>query len=153
MNKKGIPEVLVRSVMSWYEGAKTRFRVDSESSEEFEVIVGMLQGSVLSLLLFAVVLDVVTEFLGEGVPSEFLYAGDLGLMSEAIDGLRNKFLKWKEAFESKGLRINQGKTKVMVSSGITKDGMSRCKVDPCGIYSLRAMGNSKVFKKLCMQKM
>ena len=29
MRKKRIPEVLVRSVMSLYEGAKTRVRVDS----------------------------------------------------------------------------------------------------------------------------
>ena len=40
MWKIGIPEVLVRSVMSLYEGAKTRFRVDPELSEEFEVKVG-----------------------------------------------------------------------------------------------------------------
>ena len=26
----------------------------------------------------------------------------LDLMSETIEGLRNKFLKWKETFESKG---------------------------------------------------
>ena len=44
--KKGIPEVLVRSVMSLYEGAKTRVRVYSILSEEFEVKVGMHQGSV-----------------------------------------------------------------------------------------------------------
>ena len=30
MRKKGIPKVLVRSVMNLYEGAKTRVRVDSE---------------------------------------------------------------------------------------------------------------------------
>ena len=35
MRKKGIPEVLVRSVISLYEGAKTRVRGDSELSEEF----------------------------------------------------------------------------------------------------------------------
>ena len=46
-------------VMSLYEGAKTRVRVDSELSEEFEVKVGMHQGSVLSPFLFAVVIDVV----------------------------------------------------------------------------------------------
>ena len=40
LRKKEIPDVLVRSVMSLYEGAKTRVRVDSELSEEFEVIVG-----------------------------------------------------------------------------------------------------------------
>ena len=36
----------------------------------------------------------------------------------------------KKAFESKGLKDNLGKTKVMVSRGITKDGMSKSKVDP-----------------------
>ena len=48
--------------MSLYEGAKTIVRVDAELSEKFEVKVGMHQGSVLSPFLFAVVLDVVTEF-------------------------------------------------------------------------------------------
>ena len=37
MRKNEIPEVLVRSVMSLYEGAKTRVRVDCELSEEFEI--------------------------------------------------------------------------------------------------------------------
>ena len=57
-------------------------------------------------------------------------------MSETIEGLWNKFLKWKVAFESKGLKINLGKTKVVFCRGITKDGMSKNKVDPCGVYSL-----------------
>ena len=46
------------------------------------------------------------------------------LMRETIEGLRNKFLKWKEAFESKGLKVNLEKTKVMVCYDITKDSMS-----------------------------
>ena len=40
IRKKGIPEVLVRSVMSLCEGAKTRVGVDYEMSEEVEVKVG-----------------------------------------------------------------------------------------------------------------
>ena len=51
MKRKAIPEVLDRSVMSLYEGAMTVVRVDSELSEEFEVKVGMHQGSVLSQYL------------------------------------------------------------------------------------------------------
>ena len=39
-----------------------------------------------------------------------LYADDLVVMSETIEGLMSKFLKWKEAFESKGLKVNLGKT-------------------------------------------
>ena len=34
--EKGIPEILVRSVMSLYEGAKTRVGVDSYLPEEFK---------------------------------------------------------------------------------------------------------------------
>ena len=49
-----------------YEGVKTRVRVDCELSEEFEVNVGMYQGSVLSPFVFAVVVDVVTELAREG---------------------------------------------------------------------------------------
>ena len=46
--------------MSLYEGAKTRVRVDSELSEEFQLKVVVHQGSVLSHFLFVVVVDVVT---------------------------------------------------------------------------------------------
>ena len=52
----GIPKVYITSVMSMYEGAKTRVRVDSE---EFGVKVVMPL-----LFLFAVVVDV-TEFARE----------------------------------------------------------------------------------------
>ena len=85
--------------------------------------------------------------LPEGALSELLYADDLVLISETIDGHRDKFLKWKEAFESKDLKANLGKTKVMVSGGITKNGISKSKVDPCGFCSLRVKANSV----LCLQ--
>ena len=73
MRKKGIPEILVRSVMSLYEGANTMVRMDYELSKEFGVKVGMHQGSELSLFLFAVVVDIVTEFAREGALSELFY--------------------------------------------------------------------------------
>ena len=78
-------------------------RDDCELSEEFEIKVEMYQGSVLSPFIFAVVVDIVTEFASEGTLSELLCADGIVLMSETIEGLRNKFLKWKEPFESKGL--------------------------------------------------
>ena len=57
-------------------------------------------------------------------------ADDLVLMSGS-EGLREKFCKWKEAFESKGLKVNFGKTKVVVSGA--EGEVSVSKVDPCGI--------------------
>ena len=69
------------------------------------------------------------------------------LMSETIEGLRNKFLKWKKAFGSKGLKVSLKKTMVMVSGGITKDGLSKSKIDPCCVCSLRVKAHSV----LCVQ--
>ena len=59
--------------------------------------------------------DVIIESVRNGLMSMMLYADDLVLTSETMEGLREKFWKWKRAFESKGLRVNLGKTKVVVS--------------------------------------
>ena len=63
-------------------------------------------------------------------------------MSETLEGLRDKFLKLKEDFESKVLKVNLGNTKVMVCGGITKDGLSKSKSYPCGVCSLRVKASS-----------
>ena len=68
-------------------GAKT-----SKLSENFEFKVGMHRESVLSFFYFAVVVDT-SELDRECVLSELLYADDLVLKSETIEGLRNKFFK------------------------------------------------------------
>ena len=64
-------------------------------------------------------------------------------MNETIEGLGSRFLKWKEAFESKGLQVNLGKPKVMASGSISRDSMSNSKVDPCGVCSLTVMAASQ----------
>ena len=113
--KEGLTEVIVRAVMSLYHGAKTNVRVGSELPQEFLVQVGVHQGSVLSPLLFAIAVDVILENAREGLMNKILYANDLVLISESMENLKEKLLKWKEAFESKGLKVNLKKTKVMVS--------------------------------------
>ena len=47
MRKKGLSEVMVRAVISLYDGAKTRVRVGSAYSEEFKVKVGVHQRPLL----------------------------------------------------------------------------------------------------------
>ena len=52
LKKKLIPERLVQAVMSMYKGAKTRVQVEGGHSEEFDVCVGVHQGSVLYRFCF-----------------------------------------------------------------------------------------------------
>ena len=58
MRKRGIPEAMVRAVMSLYEGAKTKVRVRQELSKEFEVKVGVHKALPL---LSAITVDVIKE--------------------------------------------------------------------------------------------
>ena len=47
----------------------------------------------------------ITESVRNGLMSEILYADDLVLTSETMEGLREKFWKWKEALESRGQKV------------------------------------------------
>ena len=89
------------------------------------------QGSVLSPLLFAMVIDEATENARKGWMKQILYADDLVLMGETMEELRENFDEWREAFESRGMRVNLGKTKLMVS-GMQKEAFDS-KIDPCGV--------------------
>ena len=62
MRKLGVEEWLVRAVMATYKHARTRIRsYDRSVSEWFGVNVGVHQGSVLSSLLFIIVMETVTQ--------------------------------------------------------------------------------------------
>ena len=115
LRKKGVNERLVRVVMQLYEKAKTKVKVGKGMSDAFSVKVGVHQGSVLSPFLFAIVMDVVCGDVMEGLLFEILYADDLVLMADSMEELQLKFDRWKSVIEKKGLKVNIGKTKVMVS--------------------------------------
>ena len=65
----------------------------------------------LSPLLLAMVVDIIKENARMGVVNELLCADDLFLMSEIMEDLKEKFWNWKDALESKGLKVNARKTK------------------------------------------
>ena len=88
---------------------QSRSRVCQGHSEEFEVKLGVHQGSVLSLLLFIIVLETLFH---SGVPWEDLYADVI--IAESLEECVRRLLPWKEAMEEKGLRVNAGKPKIML---------------------------------------
>ena len=57
-------------------------RVNGRESKAFSVRVGMHQGSVLSPLLFIIVLEAMSREFRVGLPMELLYADDLVLVAE-----------------------------------------------------------------------
>ena len=55
----------------------------------------MDQRFVMSLLIFAIVVDVMTKQARKGLLNEILYVGDLVLMSKNLEDLRERFQRWR----------------------------------------------------------
>ena len=69
--------------------------------------VGVHQDSMLSPLMFAMVVDEVTENARKGWMKQIL--------GKIMEELRENFNEWREMFESKEMRVCRGKTKSMLN--------------------------------------
>ena len=107
----GVEEWAVRVIQGMYMDV----RVNGQYSKEFGVGVGVHLGSVLSPLLFILVLEALSRQFRTGVPWELLYADDLAVMADSLEECIARLKVWKEGMERKGLRVNMKKTKLMVS--------------------------------------
>jgi len=68
LRKKGIPERMMEAVMALYVNSRTRVITMAGISEEFNISVGVHQGSLLSPVLFIIVMDELTKEFRKGVP-------------------------------------------------------------------------------------
>ena len=98
-----------------YENAKSGVNINGAIGDPFPVKIGVHQGSVPSPLLFIIVLESLSREFRRGLPWELLYADDLVLMADSIEELEILFERWKSGMEQKGLRVNSGKRKVLIS--------------------------------------
>ena len=66
------------------------------------------------------------------LPWELLYADDLAVIAENEEELIKRLHEWKDNMESKGMRVNMNKTKVMISGEHQKVRQKAVKW-PCGV--------------------
>ena len=83
LRKAGVEEWLVNADMAMYEGAQTVVRTTEGDSKAFNMREGLHQESVLSPLLFVIVMEMISRELRTGLLLELLYADDLILMTES----------------------------------------------------------------------
>ena len=116
LRRKGVSEKLVRMVTETYQDCKTAVRTIEGLSREFEIGVGLHQGSAMSPLLFAVIIDVLSEHLRAENLWELLFADDLAIMADSEEQPQDILLKWQECLEKYGLKTNAKKTETMACS-------------------------------------
>src|SRR5258708_40009402 len=104
----GVEEWIVNLIKSMYEGVTTSVKINDEG---FEVKVGVHQGSVLSPILFNIVMQALADNFKVGLPWELFYADDLVLLAESTANWRG-LMEWIGRLKEKGLQMYIDKTKV-----------------------------------------
>ena len=148
MRSVGIDEWVVSLVQSMYKNARSKVRVGDSYSEEFEVSVGVHQGSVLSPLLFIIVLEALSRDIRVGVPWEMFFADDLVIIADSLDKCVDRVKVWKEAMEAKGLRVNMNKT-VLMASGHHLDVLQDSGKYPCAVCR-SGVGSASIMCSKCL---
>ena len=127
--------------------ARSRVRAGSEYSEEFEVGVGVHQGSVLSPLLFIIMLEALSRDFRVGVPWELFFADDLVIIATSLEECVERVKAWEEGLESKSLHVNMTKTKLM-ASGLGLDILQDSGKFPCAVWHM-GVGRSSIRCSKC----
>ena len=120
LRKLDVEESLVRIVLSMYRNTRSRVRVYRTFSDDFLVQVGLHQGSVLSPLLFILVLEAPYRQIRSGCIKKLLYADDWALVRGTVRGLKGRLKTWKGASESQVLIVNFKKIKMIRSENAGK---------------------------------
>ena len=113
LEKKGVTKGYIDVVKDMYDEAVTTIRSPAGETSEFPITVGLHQGSALSPYLFALIMDELTRHIQDEVPWCMLFADDIVLVDETKGGLNTKLEAWREALETKGLKISRTKTEYM----------------------------------------
>ena len=140
--KVGVEEWIIRTVQAMYDKAQSKVRVGSSYSDPINVSVGVHQGSVLSPLLFIIIMEALSREIRTGCPWELLYADDLVIVAESLEELKLKLKTWKDSLEQKGLKVNVGKTKFMCSAHDAPKAMIKSIKYPCSICGSGVGANS-----------
>ncbi|KAK3523982.1 hypothetical protein QTP70_017489, partial [Hemibagrus guttatus] len=113
MRKSGVAEKYVRVVQDMYERSRTVVRCAVGQTQEFNVEVGLHQGSALSPFLFAIVMDQLSEEVRQESPWTMMFADDIVICSESREQVEENLERWRFALERRGMKVSRSKTEYM----------------------------------------
>jgi hypothetical protein len=121
----GLSGKIIRILRNLYQNAATKVRLDGGLSSSIDITEGLMQGEVLSPLLFSMYVSEIEKILIDSgiagvkisaslILQILLFADDMVLMAGTPQQLQRKINLLKSYFEKLGLKVNLSKTKVMV---------------------------------------
>lgn len=105
-----VPEEYVQVIKDMYSNIYTKIRCAAGISNDFNINVGVHQGSVLSPLLFNIVMNYLTRNEMSTALEIMLFADDIVMISNDVQEIQDSLNRWQTVLERNGLRISRSKT-------------------------------------------
>lgn len=130
LQNRKIDTSLIEAIKSFYKNTKNYVRYKGTQSKEFITEDGLRQGAVLSPLLFILAMDEMIKLVKTQISAvtagylrlqpitvtECAFADDLTIFGMTELEIKRNLEKWSEVLKEYGMKMNIGKTKVMVIS-------------------------------------
>ena len=113
LREKRVCEKYIRLIQDMYEGSKTQIRCSTGTTEAFNVTVEVYQGSALSPLLFAIVMDSVTEGVRRETLWTMMFADDVALCTGTKEEVKRRLEEWRSRMENRAMRVSKQKTEYL----------------------------------------
>jgi Reverse transcriptase (RNA-dependent DNA polymerase) len=113
LKRKLVTTKYVTLIKDMYTNAVTCVRACDDESDTFPIKIGLHEGSALSLYIFTLVMDEITNDIQEDISWCMLFADDVVLIDESRIGVNQKLELWIQILESKCFRLSRTKTEYM----------------------------------------
>ena len=120
LRKKGVPEGYVTIIQDMYNDCETLVSTRTGDTAYFHVGVGLHQGSALSPHLFIRIMGVLQAEIGKEPPRVMFLRMTWSFANIVEQKLKIQLERWRETFESHGLRVSRGKTESVFEIAVVR---------------------------------
>ena len=117
MRKSGMAKKYLRLVQDMYEGSETVMRCVVGTTESFKVNIRLHQRLALSLFLFPVIMDRLTDEIKREPPWTMLFADDIVICKETREEVEWRLECRRYALERRGMKVSRIKTEYLCVNG------------------------------------